>query len=245
MRKRFEQQLAIGQLPIEEIFIPLTSKNALDELLVALREIYINEGYNERIFSILEDGISKNKKKTGRKGMNLWCIFVLSQVRLCLNISYDMLHNLANNHRTLRQMLGVENSFSSFRFEYQNIYDNISMLSDEQVVEINKVIVEFGHGEVFKKKESTALHLKSDSFVVESNVHFPTDYNLLWDSARKCLGTVSKFLEKYHELEGWRKIRNWNYEIKGLMRELGKTSKSGGKGKDKRLESATRRYLKK
>jgi hypothetical protein len=29
------------------------------------------------------------------------------------------------------------------------------------------------------------LHLKSDSFVVESNVHFPTDYNLLWGSARK------------------------------------------------------------
>ena len=89
------------------------------------------------------------------------------------------------------------------------------------------------------------MHLKSDSFVVETNVHFPTDYNLLWDSARKCLDTVSKFLEKYHELEGWRKIKNWNYEIKGLMREIGKTSKSGGKGKDERLKSATKRYLKK
>lgn len=247
MRKRFEQQLAIGQLPIEEIFIPLKSKNALDELLVALKEIYCNNKYNEKIFSILEDGICKNKKKTGRKGMNLWCIFVLSQVRLCLNISYDMLHNLANNHRTLRQIIGVDRSFGfdSFCFEYQNIYDNISLLSDEQVIEINKVIIEFGHGEVFKKKINTGLHLKSDSFVVENNVHFPTDYNLLWDSARKCLDTVSKFIEKYHDLEGWRKIKNWNYEIKGLMRELGKTSKSGGKGKDERVKTATKRYLKK
>ena len=155
MRKRFEQQLAIGQLPIEEILIPVKSKNALDELLVALKEVYINKEYNERIFSILEDGVCRNKKKTGRKGMNLWCIFVLSQVRLCLNISYDMLHNLANNHRTLRQLIGVDRSFGfdSFRFEYQNIYDNVSMLSNEQVAEINKVIIEFGHGEVFKKKK--------------------------------------------------------------------------------------------
>jgi hypothetical protein len=64
-----------------------------------------------------------------------------------------MLHNLANNHRTLHQIISVENSFDSFRFEYQNIYDNVSMPGDEQVIEINKVIIEFGHGEVFKKKK--------------------------------------------------------------------------------------------
>lgn len=127
--------------------------------------------------------------------MDLWCIFVLAQVRLCLNLSYDVLHNLANNHITLRQILGIEKSFGYDRveFSYQNIYDNITMLSDELVAEINVIVLEFGHKEVFKKKESTALRLKTDSFVVESNVHFPTDYNLLWDSTRKCLDTVSIF----------------------------------------------------
>ena len=109
-----------------------------------------------------------------------------------------MFHNLANNHRTLRQIIGVDRSFGfdSFRFEYQNIYDNVSMLSNEQLAGINEVIIEFEHGDVFKKKENTALCLKSDSFAVESNVHFPTDYNLLWDSTRKCLDTVSKFFGK-------------------------------------------------
>jgi len=96
-----------------------------------------------------------------------------------------------------------------------------------------------------KKKESTAFRLKSDSFVVESNVHFPTDYNLLWDSARKCLDAVSVFLEKYKDLDGWRKIDNWHYELKGLMRELGKASSSGGKNKQSRVEQATKRYLNK
>ncbi|MFH0767825.1 MAG: hypothetical protein V1920_07000 [Bacillota bacterium] len=87
------------------------------------------------------------------------------------------------------------------------------------------------------------MRLKTDSFVVESNVHFPTDYNLLWDCARKCLDGVSGFLEKYDSIEGWRKIKNWRYEIKGLMRELGKASSSGGKNKDKRIKQAGENYL--
>jgi hypothetical protein len=143
--------------------------------------------------------------------------------------------------------MGIERDFGyeRIRFEYQNIYDNVSMLSDELVIELNKVILDFGHGEVFKKKEDTALALKSDSFVVESNVHFPTDYNLLWDSARKCLATVDKFLKKYKGLEGWRKIKSWKHEMKGLMRELGKASSSGGKGKNDRVILSANKYLKK
>jgi len=247
MRKRFEQQLSIGQLPISETRINSKSKNALDELLAALKAIYCHSQYNEKIFSLLEKHINAKKKRTGRAGMDLWCIFVLAQVRLCLNTSYDVLHNLANNHRTMRQLMGIERSFGYDieEFSYQNIYDNITMLSDELIAEINTVLLEFGHGEVFKKKEGTASRLKTDSFVVESNVHFPTDYNLLWDSARKCLDAVSVFLKKYEDLDGWRKLDNWHYELKGLMRELGKASSSGGKNKQNRVEQATKRYLNK
>lgn len=247
MRNRFEQQLSIGQFPIEQTIIRSKSKNALDELLSALKAIYCNKEYNEKIFNILEKHIVSTKKRTGRKGMDLWSIFVLSQVRLCLNISYDVLHNQANNHRTLRQIMGVEKTFGyePIEYEYQNIYDNVSIFSDELIAEINEVVLEFGHGEVFKKKEGTALHLKTDSFVVESNVHFPTDYNLLWDSARKCLDTVSKFIEKYNDIEGWRKIENWHYGLKGLMRELGKASNSGGQNKQTRIVTVAGAYLRK
>jgi len=247
MRQRFEQQLSIGQLPISETKISIKSKNSLDELLAALQEIYCTEEYNEKIFSLLEKHINAQKKRTGRRGMDLWCIFVLAQVRLCQNASYDELHNLANNHRTIRQIMGIEKSFGYDReeFSYQNIYDNITMLSDALIAEINAIVLEFGHKEVFKKKGSTASRLKTDSFVVESNVHFPTDYNLLWDCTRKCLDAVSVFLEKYEELDGWRKIENWHYGIKGLMRELGKASGSGGKHKQNRVEQATKRYLNK
>ncbi len=225
--------------------IKAKSKNAIDELLAALKEIYCNKEYNQKIFCILERYINANKSSVGRKGMDLWVVFVLAQLRLCLNISYEMVHNLANNHRTLRHLMGIERDFGYERieFEYQNIYDNVSKLSDEMVTELNAVILEFGHKEVFKKKEKTALRLKSDSFVVESNVHFPTDYNLLWDCARKCLDAVSKFLEKYDSLDKWRKIANWQYKLKGLMRELGKASGSGGKNKQDRMVVAAKKYI--
>jgi hypothetical protein len=113
------------------------------------------------------------------------------------------------------------------------------------LVEINDVIVEFGHREVFKKKETTALRLKTDSFVVESNVHFPTDYNLLWDCARKCLDTVKFFLKQHPEIEGWRKIKSWRSELKSQMRELGRISGRGGKNKQEKLQKAAQSYLSK
>lgn len=247
MRNRFEQQYSIGHRLIKDTPINPKGKGKLQDLIAALKAIYCNEEYNQRIFSVLEDYLVKGKNRTGRKGMDLWNIFVLSQVRLCLNTSYEWIHNLANNHLAIRWLMGVETEygFKRIEFSYQNIYDNVNLISDEMVKEINSIVLEFGHGEVFKKKETAALRLKTDSFVVESNVHFPTDYNLLWDSARKSIDIVNKFLKKYENIKSWRKIKNWRYELKGLMRELGKASASGGKGKELRKQGAASKYIKK
>ncbi len=211
MRKRFEQQMTIGRLPISETPIPIEKRSgALPGLCAAMKEIFITPKWNERIFEILEAKITEGKQKTGRIGMDLWQIFVLSQVRLCQNTSYEELKHIANYDSLIRQLMGVESGFGyeKHQFEYQNIFDNVSLLDDQSVRELNQVIVEFGH-EVFEKKEEEALDLKSDSFVAKSNVHFPTDYNLLWDSARKCLDMVGKLLEKYPEVQGWRKKHEW------------------------------------
>lgn len=247
MRKRFEQQMTLGKLLISETPIPTERRSgALPQLCAALKEIFITPGWNESVFEILEAKIIADKQKTGRTGMDLWQIFVLSQVRLCQNISYDELHDHANHHQMIRQLMGVESGFGyeKYKFKYQNIIDNVSLLDDETVRELNQVIVEFGHG-VFKKKEEEALRCKTDSFVVESNVHFPTDYNLLWDSARKCLDMVDKFLKKYPEVSKWRKKGNWYGQLKNLMRAVGKASSSGGKGKEQREKRAVRNYLSK
>jgi len=128
--------------------------------------------------------------------MDLWSIFVLGESRLCLNAAYDRLEHLANYDVLLRQMLGVHDGIVQGRkFERQTLIDNVSLLDDQTLREINVEIVRAGHGLV-KKKETEALQVKIDSFVTEANVHFPTDYNLLWDSGRKCLDVSAIQREK-------------------------------------------------
>ena len=72
---------------------------------------------------------------------------------------------------------------------------------------------------------------------METNIHFPTDLNLLWDSSRKCLNVVECLL-KLTSLKGWRKIKHIYRRLKSQFR---KTSHQVFKGKN---EVQKRRYVK-
>ncbi|MCP4159588.1 MAG: ISNCY family transposase [Deltaproteobacteria bacterium] len=245
MRLRFEQQLKIGQISISEVTIPFKTRDHLPPLLKALQEIYTDTELNEKISNILYKKISKGKKTTGKLGMSLWEIFVLAQVRLCLNCSYDRLHHMANYDTLLRSILGVETTDYSIgkQYEYQNIYDNVTLLEDQLLKEINSIIVSFGHKVL--KKETAALRIKADTFVLESNVHFPTDINLLWDSGRKCLDAIEYIIEESITIKGWRKLRNWHTELKKKMRNLSKACSRGGINKEECIKRETDAYLNK
>ena len=245
MRKRFEQQLEIGVKLISETPVLLKSRDDIPALVMALLMIYKTPDYNNQIFNLLEDVVLGGKQKTGRIGLNLWQIFVLSQYRLALNLDYDRLHYMAYSDTTLRQLLGIEteSGFDRKEISYQRILDNVHLLDNETLKKINDVIVDFGHKKVFKKKGAVALFAKTDSFVVESNVHFPTDYNLLWDASRKILDIINWFTKKYPSVEGWRKSHDWYSSLKNLSRAVGQASASGGNGKTQRLIQAAQQYI--
>ena len=57
------------------------------------------------------------------------------------------------------------------------------------------------------------MKLKTDSYILETNVHLPTDLNLLWDSLRKYLDTIGK-LQQIAFVKGWRKIKNIRQMLK-------------------------------
>lgn len=77
MRKRFDQQISLGITPIHEVKINIKSRDEMPPVLVALQTIFITPELNEKIFLILEDKLTKDKKSTGRWGMDLWHILVL------------------------------------------------------------------------------------------------------------------------------------------------------------------------
>lgn len=245
MRKRFDQQLKLGTKLISQTPVLQKSRDKAPALIRVLVEIFNNSEYNTKIMNILEDAIIKGKKDTGRSGLNLWQIFVLAEFRVGLKLSYDRLHYMVNSDSVLRQLLGIEteSGFKRIEIGYQRILDNVHLLDNTTINKINDIILEFGHGEVFKKKEEAHLRLKTDSYVVESNVHFPTDYGLLWDSSRKALDVIEWFKEEYGNIENWRKSTDWYKGLKNLSRALGRVSSTGGKDKNKRLLKVAQKYI--
>jgi len=103
-------------------------------------------------------------KHNGRPGMTLWRIFVCGTVRLDLNIDYDRLHELVNQHNTLREMLGHA-QYDEHRYHFQTLKDNVSLFTPELLDKVNQLVVESGHI-LLKKKEDEALRGRCDSFVV-------------------------------------------------------------------------------
>lgn len=243
MRQRFEQQMNLRTVAIADINFPLKSRDELPPVLKALQYIFVTPELNEKVFSLLEQTICKDKKKTGRRGMDLWHILVFAVVRHTLSTNWDRLEYLANYDLLLRQTLGVHATAfienDKIEFGYQTILDNVSLLDETVLARINELIVEAGHS-LLKKKETGELRLKTDSYVLETNVHFPTDLNLLWDSSRKCLDIIEK-LQKEIKLPGWRKIKYIRKNIKSNFRA---TSHQVFKGKnEKHKKKSVKKYL--
>ena len=220
MRQRFEQQTTLGITPVSEVKFPLRSRDELPPVLKALQYIFVTPEINEKVFSLLEEKVCKGKMQTGRKGMDLWHILVLAVVRHTLDTNWDRLEHVANNDKLIRKVLGIyveDFGIEEIEFSYQAIVDNVSLIDEELLHNINALVVEHGQN-LLKKKEDEALRLKTDSYALQTNVHFPTDLNLLWDSLRKGLDMVGKLLIDT-DLKGWRKIKSIRNNIKSIFRK--------------------------
>ncbi len=104
------------------------------------------------------------------------------------------------------------------------------------------MVVEHGHNLLKKKDEETNLQLKTDSYALQTNVHFPTDLNLLYDSVRKGLDTVEK-LRKISKVKGFRKIKHLRSAVKSLFRQASQqVFRSNGKNEEQKRK-AVKSYL--
>lgn len=249
MRQRYSPQTAFDLIPIEKIALPLRSRDELPPILAGLQWIWTHPTLKAEIFALLEAKILAGKKATGRTGMELWQILVLGVVRLGLDADWDRLEHIANYDALVRQMLGVPITpwGSDPRvFGHQTLRDNVALLDEELLQEINARVAAAGR-EVFAKKggaPAAALEIKTDTYVLETDVHFPTDLNLLWDAGRKCVDLVEKYRDQLgYRLPGWRKAKDWRRRLKALERVTSQAVFGGGANKDRRVRTAVRTYL--
>ena len=241
MRKRFDLQLQLGSIPIEQIEIPTESRDELPPVLRGLQWIFTDPEINEEIFALLEAKVVGDKKQTGRPGMDLWQILVLGVVRLALDCDYDRMEHIANYDSLVREMLGIAAYGEKVTFHHRTISENICHIDDEFLEQINEIVVRHGH-KVFEKKDGEKLAVKTDSFVVETNIHYPTDLHLLWDASRKCI-ELSRAMAADRGLEGWRKARIWLRRIKNAYRASVQAKRGGGLNKEQRVDEAVSSYL--
>ncbi|MFK7978344.1 MAG: hypothetical protein AB8G86_00045 [Saprospiraceae bacterium] len=247
MRLRFQQQIKLGITPISEVILNAKSRHGLVPVLRALQYVFNTKEMNEEIFQILEQDVFAKLKKTGRYGMSMWEILVLGIVRLSQDMDFDQLHDMANNHSALRGILGVQqNDYSSGKqYSLQSIKDNVQLLTESTIYKISAIIVRGSHGLIKKKEGLDCLNLqiKADSFVVESNIHFPTDLSLLRDSLCKSLSTVGYFIKMGFGLSAGSKWQSWNKKTLKSYYTVSEIHRKKGGNYNERLKDATISYL--
>jgi hypothetical protein len=202
-------QRSLDEIDIAAVQLDPRSRDDIAQLLRGLQHIYTEPALRERVFAILREILPKHANgldlvdaTVGRPGMLQWRILVLGVMRLGLNADYDRVQDLANNHRTMRQMLGHGEWTSAFEYKTQTLKDNLQLFTPEILERINQEVVNAGHV-LLKKKADEPLAARCDSFVVKTHVHCPTDINLLWDAVRKSIEICAQLCQSC-ALSDWR-----------------------------------------
>ena len=229
-------QMEIGEVDVSKVKFDLKSRDDIPKILRGLQHLYMDLALRTKLFELLEEHVApKTDKRNGRPGMTLWRIFVCGVVRLDLNIDYDRLHELVNQHNTLREMLG-HGAQDKEPYHYQTLKDNVSLFTPELLDKINQLVVNAGHVLV-KKKGNEALRGRCDSFVVETDVHYPTDINLLYDAMRKVITLTARWCEQ-REVSDWRQYKYNVRHLKRLMRAAQNKKRRKAQAEEQKMKNA-------
>ncbi|MHA1215627.1 MAG: ISNCY family transposase [Candidatus Hodarchaeales archaeon] len=234
MRKVINLQMEFWKKDIANIEFDLQSRDEIPKLLMGLQHIYRTTAIREKVFNVLRQIVPKKNHETGRPGMDLWKILVLGTLRLNCNWDFDKVHEIANNHNKLRQMLGHGKMDFDAAYALQTIKDNVSLLTPQILDEINQIVVQTGHDLMLKNKDGK-LKGSCDSFVVETDVHYPTDTNLLFDAIRKMISLIAIICSEIGITE-WRQSHHNILKVKRLLRGIQKLKRSTSKDEAKKIQ---------
>lgn len=240
MRKAFDPQRRLDCPSIPEVRLNLNCRTEIIPILRALQHIYSRPEVRDAILgAIARDVNGKTSAKRGRTGLDYWSILVLAAARLGCDLNYDELQDLAENHRTLRQIMGIGDwQTEEDGFDWRRIHDNLTKLCPETIEKINQAIVEEGH----RLQPEAARTVRGDSFVAETNIHHPTDSSLIGDGLRKVIG-LAVTLAGLFGLDGWRQQKYLQRKAKKLTRWIERVATRKGNDYQQRLKPLYQKLL--
>ncbi len=240
MRARFEPQISLGTVDIEDIELDMTSRHELTPILAALQYLYAH--HRDQLYQILElieKDVSKGKStKLGCKGMTYWEILVLAVIRLGCDKDYDDLADTATYHSLVQRILQIS-EWNPKKYARSTIQENLERLSPEAINTISDIIIKIGHS----LSDANPLDkVRGDTWVVEKNIHYPTDTNILYDGLRKIIEYCVRIAEEYG-IKGWQQHGHWMRKIKKLLKKISKTGRSRSPKRDEKLKELYFEFL--
>ena len=239
MRKAFDRQQRLDRTVVDEVPLNAHCRDEIVPILRALQHLYSQPQVRDAILrKVAADVNWHSSRKRGRRGMDYWPIVVLAAVRLGCNLDYDKLQDLAEQHRALRQIMGIGDWEPKKPFDWRRLQDNLCLLSPETLEAINHAVVAEGH----KLVPQAAATVRVDSFVAETNIHYPTESSLIRDGLRKIL-QVGVALAALVRMKGWRQHKHLYQKVKGLARQIDRIAARKGNGYQERLKVLYRELL--
>jgi IS5 family transposase len=239
MRKAFDRQRRFDSQAVLDVRLNLNCRDEIVPILKALQHIYSQPKLRDDILgAIAEDVNHGSSRKWGRQGMDYWQILVLAAVRLGCNLDYDKLQDLAEQHRALRHIMGIGDWEEEARFDWRRIQDNLTKIRPETIDRISHLIVAEGHRLVPEAAET----MRADSFVAETNIHYPTESTLIRDGLRKLLALGGDLATRIG-VAGWRQQKHLYKKAKRLARQIDRIAARKGAGYQERLKAPYRELL--
>jgi IS5 family transposase len=192
-----------------------------------LQHVYSDAPLRRELLGLVGKDVNQgSSRKHGRRGLNYWEVTVLAAARLGCNLDYDKLQDLAENHRSLQQIMGIGAwEAEEVDFDWRRIEDNLLKLRPETLKKINELIVRAGH----ELKPKAIASVRGDTFVVETNIHHPTESTLIGDGLRKVVPLAAE-LAAENSLGGWRQHEHLVLNVRKLVREIGQAARAKGQG---------------
>jgi len=239
MRKAFDPQMRLDCQSVLNVRLNQNCRDEIIPILKSLQHIYSQAKLRRNILAAIARDVNRDSsRKRGRKGMFYWQILVLAAVRLGCELDYDKLQDLAEQHRALRHVMGIGDWEEQTTFDWRRIQDNLTKIRPETIERINQLIVAEGHRLV----PEAAQTARADSFVVEANIHYPTESTLIRDGLRKVLGLCAELAARIGA-GGWRQHEHLYNKAKRLSRQIDRIAARKANNYQKRLKSAYRELL--
>jgi len=222
MRKHYEPQRRFQTTPIAELELNLECRDESIPVLAGLQHLYTNASLRRKVVELVAEDLNEDSRRdVGRPGLDDWQVVVFAAVRLGCNYDYDKLQDQAENHRALRILLDIGPWDKEPSFTARRIRDTLCQLTPATIEALNTAIVAYGH----ELDGEAATRVRADSFVVETNIHYPTESSLIGDGLRKIISLCEDLASEIGE-SGWRQSKHLLKRIKEHVRTIAQISAS-------------------